>query len=116
MPEAWTCSPGECRSVARRPTVHVGYRVDTPAVPIENVVQSTARDVLARMILMLEEQNLPVVLHAHDEVVVEVPSSKGQEARSRLQSVMSAADPRCPGLPLACEAVMATRYEKDSSG
>lgn len=41
----------------------------------ENVVQATARDVLANGILRLEEAGIPVLWSAHDEVVIEAPKS-----------------------------------------
>lgn len=39
----------------------------------ENVVQAIARDILGMVILRARRDNLPVVFHIHDEIVVEVP-------------------------------------------
>jgi DNA polymerase len=40
---------------------------------VENVVQGTARDLLAAAIERFETRGVPVVFHCHDEVTVEVP-------------------------------------------
>jgi DNA polymerase len=40
---------------------------------VENVVQGTARDLLAAAIGRFETRGVPVVFHCHDEVTVEVP-------------------------------------------
>jgi Toprim domain/CHC2 zinc finger len=40
---------------------------------VENVVQGTARDLLAAAIERFETRGLPVVFHCHDEVTIEVP-------------------------------------------
>ena len=40
---------------------------------VENVVQGTARDLLAAAIDRVEARGIPVVFHCHDEVTVEVP-------------------------------------------
>ena len=44
---------------------------------VENIVQATARDILAEVMFRAERENLPIVFHVHDEVIVEVdPNEK----------------------------------------
>ncbi len=43
----------------------------------ENAVQATARDCLAEAMLRLDYFGYRIVMHVHDEVVLEVPKSEG---------------------------------------
>lgn len=54
---------------------------------VENIVQATARDILAYAIVQLERNKYPVVLHVHDEIVCEVPQKYG--SIDELEAIMS---------------------------
>jgi hypothetical protein len=65
----------------------------------ENVVQGTARDILVAAIARMEAQGLPVVLHVHDDLVVEVPIDS--ITPHEFQQLAREAIPWADGLPLA---------------
>jgi DNA polymerase len=43
---------------------------------VENIVQATARDCLAHSMLKLDQAGYKIVMHVHDEVVVEIPEKE----------------------------------------
>lgn len=68
---------------------------------VENIVQATARDILANAIIRLERAGLPVVLHVHDEIVCEVPDDGLAELRLRsLEAHMNTMPEWAKGWPL----------------
>jgi len=74
-----------------------------------NTVQATARDVMAECILRLEKAGLPLVLHVHDEAVVEV--DKDVKPKD-VEMLMSVTPDWLQGCPVAAEAVETDRYVK----
>lgn len=75
----------------------------------ENIVQATARDLLAASLVRLEDSGYPVVAHIHDEVVVEKVYDGSVEDVSRIMCVNPGwAD----GLPLNAEGYTCDRYKK----
>lgn len=44
---------------------------------VENIVQATARDCLAIAMLRLDEAGYKIVMHVHDEVILEMPYGRG---------------------------------------
>lgn len=44
---------------------------------VENIVQATARDCLANAMLNLDAAGYKIVMHVHDEVILEMPDGKG---------------------------------------
>jgi DNA polymerase len=79
---------------------------------VENLIQATARDVLADMVIKIEAAGIPVVLTVHDEVVCEVPEDQAHEALATVTRIMSTPPDWMPTLPVACEAKVETRYGK----
>jgi len=76
----------------------------------ENVTQAVARDCLAEALLRLDESGYDVVMHVHDEVVIEASPDTDPEAVCEL---MSAPIDWAPGLPLAAAAFTCDYYQKD---
>jgi DNA polymerase len=65
----------------------------------ENVVQGTARDLLAAALERFEWRGIPVVLHVHDEIVAEVPAGSITEAQ--FLAILLETPAWATGLPLA---------------
>jgi DNA polymerase len=78
----------------------------------ENVTQRMARDVMAEAVIRLEEAGLPVVFHAHDEVILEVDIGSREEAKKEAEAIMQKAPAWCPDLPLGVEGDFADTYVK----
>ena len=77
---------------------------------VENLVQATAREVFADALLKLEAMGLPVCLHVHDSVTVEVAEAEGEAALSALVQVLSEPPAWASGLPLAAEGEIKGHY------
>jgi hypothetical protein len=74
----------------------------------ENITQATANDILRHALRRLEPHG--VVLHVHDEVVLE--TSEPERVQALMTDVMTTAPDWAQGLPLAIEAEVMTRYSK----
>jgi DNA polymerase len=72
----------------------------------ENVTQATAHDLLREALRRLPD----VVLHVHDEIVME--SDRPEEAKALLEEVMTTPPAWAEGLPLEVEATIMGRYGK----
>lgn len=78
---------------------------------VENIVQATARDCLAYSMLNLEKEGYEIVMHVHDEVVIEI-----EEDRDELQNItdlMGQEIPWAKGLPLNADGYECKYYMKD---
>jgi DNA polymerase len=78
----------------------------------ENIVSAICRDLLARSLVACEAAGLPVVLHIHDEIVVEVRASEANRALQTLLTIMSAPPTWAKGFPIEVEGFVAHRYCK----
>ena len=79
---------------------------------VENIVQAASRDRLAWAIYLLESQGIPVVLHVHDEIVIETPV--GAVTVDQLESTMNSAPPWASDWPIvAVGGWHGRRFRKD---
>lgn len=78
---------------------------------VENIVQGTARDILAESMLHLDDAGYKIVLHVHDEVVNEMPDGVG--SIEDVNAIMSRPIPWAKGLPLKVESYETQYYKKD---
>jgi DNA polymerase len=77
----------------------------------ENVVQATARDIMAIAVVKLERSGYPVVLRVHDEIAAEVPNGFGSLAE--FESIMCDLPDWAKGWPIRAAGYEAVRYHKD---
>jgi DNA polymerase len=88
-------------------------RVSTHGGPLaENATQGFCRDLLATAMVSIEEEEIELVFHVHDEPVAEVQKFRAQYALERMTAIMSTTPSYAPGLPLAAKGFHTKRYRK----
>jgi DNA polymerase len=78
---------------------------------VENIVQATARDLLALAMLRLRNAGFEIVMHIHDEAVLEVPD--GVSSVEEVCQLMAVAPDWAAGLPLRADGYECPFYRKD---
>ena len=78
---------------------------------VENIVQATARDLLAQAMLRLRNKGFEIVMHIHDEAVLEVP--EGISGVEEICQIMSQQPDWAAGLPLRADGYACAFYKKD---
>lgn len=93
-------------------------RIDTHGGSLtENITQAVARDVLFDLIMKIEALTAKgwparLVLHVHDEVVLEVKPKHVDQVNADLAGLMSTAPDWAPGLLVKGEGAVMTHYRK----
>ena len=77
---------------------------------VENIVQGTARDLLAEAMLRVEKKGYPIVMHCHDEIIAEVPEGTGSV--EEMCEVMAVCPSWAEGLPLRADGYECPFYQK----
>ena len=77
---------------------------------VENIVQGTARDLLAEAMLRVERKGYPIVMHCHDEIIAEVPEGSGSV--EEMCEVMAVQPAWADGLPLRADGYECPFYQK----
>ena len=77
---------------------------------VENIVQGTARDLLAEAMLRVEKKGYPIVMHCHDEIIAEVPEGIGSV--DEMCEIMAVQPEWAEGLPLRADGFECRFYKK----
>ena len=77
---------------------------------VENIVQGTARDLLAEAMLRVEKKGYPIVMHCHDEIIAEVPEGTGSV--DEMCEIMAVQPEWAEGLPLRADGYQCSFYQK----
>ena len=77
---------------------------------VENIVQGTARDLLAEAMLRVEKKGYPIVMHCHDEIIAEVPEGTGSV--DEMCEIMAVQPKWAEGLPLRADGFECRFYKK----
>ncbi|MEG1543818.1 MAG: DNA polymerase [Tannerellaceae bacterium] len=78
----------------------------------ENIIQAIARDCLAVSMLRLEEAGYRIVMHVHDEVILEMPVD-GKYSLEEACEIMGQPIEWAKGLPLRADGYVTPYYKKD---
>ena len=78
---------------------------------VENIVQATARDILAEAMQRLSRAGFKITMHIHDEVVLEVP--RGMSSVEEVCSIMGETPAWAEGLNLRADGYECEFYKKE---
>lgn len=78
---------------------------------VENIVQATARDILAWVMFRAEKNNFPIVFHVHDEIIVE--ADPAEVKLEDVEKIFSEPVEWAEGLPLKGAGYTTPYYMKD---
>lgn len=92
-------------------TIKKWSRIETyGAKLVENIVQATSRDLLAEAMHRLEAAGNPVVMHIHDEAVIEAPTGR---SLATMVKIMTEVPDWANGLILNAAGFVGDFYKKD---
>jgi len=80
---------------------------------VENIVQGIARDCLAEAMARVALDGYQIVMHVHDEMIVDVPVAESAQALCLINTLMGTPIEWAPGLPLKGDGYVCEYYKKD---
>ena len=78
----------------------------------ENLSQALARDIFAYILVQLHKKGYYLILHVHDEVVIECAEEEAEDILKETLDIMSRPPSWIPDIPLQGEGKIVTKYEK----
>jgi hypothetical protein len=83
-----------------------------PVLIAHNCAQGLARDIFSEMLLRIDEAGHDIILHVHDEVVVECAAEEAEKVLAECLEIMSTPPAWIPDIPLAAEGEILNFYSK----
>ena len=80
---------------------------------VENIVQGIARDCLAEAMLRVDNMGYQIVMHVHDEMIIDAVAYLSDVILSAVNNAMSIEISWAPGLPLKGDGYICDFYKKD---
>lgn len=80
---------------------------------VENIVQATARDLLAFSMRNLDKEGFEIAMHVHDEAICEIPTENQEHTLEKMCTIMGVAPTWAEGLPLDADGYLTPFYKKD---
>jgi DNA polymerase I-like protein with 3'-5' exonuclease and polymerase domains len=77
-----------------------------------NCAQALARDIFCDMMVRTQDAGYAIVMHTHDELVIEVPEEIAETALSDVLTIMSTAPEWIPDIPVSAEGKILDFYTK----
>ena len=78
----------------------------------ENASQALARDIFSDMLVRVAKAGHKIIMHVHDEIVIEVDKEEADQALSDVLKIMSTPPQWIPDIPLDADGAILTRYTK----
>jgi DNA polymerase len=78
----------------------------------ENCAQGLARDIFSEMLLRIDEAGHDIILHVHDEVVIECDAEEAEKVLAECLEIMSTPPAWIPDIPLSAEGEILDFYSK----
>ena len=80
---------------------------------VHNCIQGIARDCLVEAMKRVSKRYLDIVMHVHDEMIVEVPEAEAEEALKFISDCMAEPISWAPGMLLRGDGYITKYYKKD---
>jgi DNA polymerase len=80
---------------------------------VENIVQAMSRDCLAESIINLEDKGYRIVMHVHDEVIIDHSDEDPEQTMQHIEDIMGRTPAWADGLPLNADGYYCEFYKKD---
>jgi hypothetical protein len=78
----------------------------------ENCSQSLARDIFCQQLTNIENAGHKIILHVHDEVIIECAETEAQRTLDEVVKIMSTPPSWIPDIPLSAEGAISKIYTK----